>query len=230
QLLRQDKPSSAPGQDTHQPTLRSTSKGVAQSGGGRQRHFYANRRRDATRRSSFTPPCQHCAPWPRSHSETCRGTRKKLQRRHTGHPPDTLHPICRRLRGVQQYMGRHTTMQRGYPGMVERHGARTERRQNTVRPHPRAKGGVQWKRGFRLFGLHDQAIPCREKLVKIQQVIQDNHKGQQKQHSNTLWETSRHTQQGASANRGSDNLCAERKDYRLDSLLSQSKQCRKVSP
>src|SRR5258705_4821032 len=53
--------------------------------------------------------------------------------------------------GVQQYMGRHTTMQRGYPGMVERHGARTERRQNTVRPHPRAKGGVQWQRGFRLF-------------------------------------------------------------------------------
>ena len=139
QLLRQDKPSSAPGQDTHQPTLRSTSKGVAQSGGGRQRHFYANRRRDATRRSSFTPPCKHCASWPRSRSETSRGTRKKLQRRQTGHPPDTLHPICRRLRGVQQYMGRHTTMQRGYPGMGERHGARTARRQNTVRPHPRAK-------------------------------------------------------------------------------------------
>src|ERR1700758_835903 len=32
-IVRQDKPSSAPGQDTHQPTLRSTSKGVAQSGG-----------------------------------------------------------------------------------------------------------------------------------------------------------------------------------------------------
>src|SRR5467141_2823156 len=157
---------------------------------------------------SFTPPCKHCSSWPRSRSETCRGSRKKLQRRQTGHPPDTLHPICRRLRGVQQYVGRHTTMQRGYPGMVERHGARTERRQNTVRPHPRAKGGVQWKRGFRLFGLHDQAIPRREKLVKIQQVIQDHHKGQQKQHSNTLWDTSRHTQQGASTHRGSDNLCA----------------------
>src|SRR6266851_1947136 len=94
------------------------------------------------RKCTLTPPCKHCASWSRSRSETSRGTRKKLQRRKTGHPPDTLHPICRRLRGVQQYMGRHTTMQRGYPGMVERHGARTERRQNTVRPHPRAQGGV----------------------------------------------------------------------------------------
>ena len=88
---------------------------------------------------TLTPPCQHCASWSRSRSETSRGTRKKLQRRKTGHPPDTLHPICRRLRGVQQFMGRHTTMQRGYPGMVERHGARTARRQNPVRPHPRSE-------------------------------------------------------------------------------------------
>src|SRR5262249_14413522 len=180
------------------------------------------------RKCTLTPPGQHCASWSRSRSETSRGTRKKLQRRKTGHPPDTLHPICRRLRGVQQYMGRHPTMQRGYPGMVERHGARTERRQNTVRPHPRAKGGVSRKRGFRLFGLHDQTIPRWEKLVKIPQVIQDHHQGEQKQHSHPLQEPSRNTQKGTRTNRGSDNLCASPKDYRLDSLLSQSKQCRNV--
>jgi RNA-directed DNA polymerase len=47
-----------------------------------------------------------------------------------------LRTICRRLCGIQQYLGRHTTMQRGSPGMAQRHGARTARRQNTVRPHP----------------------------------------------------------------------------------------------
>src|SRR5262249_12303468 len=43
QLVRQDKSSRASGQDQHQPPLRPTYQGVAQSGGGRPGHFYANR-------------------------------------------------------------------------------------------------------------------------------------------------------------------------------------------
>src|SRR5262249_34712222 len=109
-----------------------------------------------------------------------------------------------------------------------RHGARTERRQNTVRPHPRAQGGVSRKRGCRLCGLHAQTIPRWEKLVKIPQVIQDHHQGEQKQPSPPLQEPSRNTQKGTRTNRGSANLCASPKDDRLDSLLAQSQQGRNV--
>ena len=53
-LLRSHRSKSPLGQDQHQPTLRSTHKGVAQSGSGRQRHIHANGSRDATRRSAYT--------------------------------------------------------------------------------------------------------------------------------------------------------------------------------
>src|SRR2546426_2696495 len=54
QLLRHYRASGAPGQDQHQPTLRPTYQGVAQSGGGRPWHCHAHRRRDAPRRSNYT--------------------------------------------------------------------------------------------------------------------------------------------------------------------------------
>src|SRR2546430_17636615 len=54
-IVRQNRSSSAPGKDTHQPTLRPTYQGVAQGGRGKSRHFYADRPRDAPRRGAYTP-------------------------------------------------------------------------------------------------------------------------------------------------------------------------------
>jgi len=88
------------------------------------------------RGSAFTPLSKHCASRPRRRSEKSwwAGETTGTWKENPAH--NMLRKICRRLRGIQQYLGRHTTMQRGSPGMAQRHGARTEGRQNTIRSHP----------------------------------------------------------------------------------------------
>ncbi len=88
------------------------------------------------RKCTFTPLSKHCASRPRRRSEKSwwAGETTGTWKDNPAH--NMLRKICRRLRGIQQYLGRHTTMQRGSPGMAQRHGARTEGRQNTIRSHP----------------------------------------------------------------------------------------------
>jgi site-specific DNA recombinase len=98
------------------------------------------------RGSTFTSLSQHCTAWPGRRSAKDTRTRDDSHGRETGHKQRILHPVRRRLCGIPQYVGRHTTMQRGHPGMVTRHGIRTERRKNAICPHPGSKRGMWGKR------------------------------------------------------------------------------------